>query len=159
MGVLLMIAIPSFQHLMNRARTRSVENKILDALHYAQSSAIAMNHVVIFCGAKDPKNCDGDWMNGQLIASDNNQQLLYRYSGLPKGDRLWWKSSLGYDVGIKFSPSGFTLGQRGSFYYCPQIHPERYGVIITVNDSGRARVTTDPQQLKDACSAQYNTLS
>ncbi len=149
--ILTIIVIPSFQHLVNHQYTQMVEKKMLQALHLSQSSATTRNQVIMFCGTQDRKTCSNDWSKGQIIMTANAQQIIYDYPGLRAGDRLWWKSSLGYNDGLKFAPSGFTLGQRGSFYYCPRVHPERYGLIITIIDSGRARVITDPQQLKEAC--------
>jgi prepilin-type N-terminal cleavage/methylation domain-containing protein len=152
-SVLLTIAIPRYQHAINQMHTRIVTNKILDALRFAQSHAAAANQVIVYCGSKDPAHCDGNWSLGQLILNDANGEILHRYAAIPEGGRLWWKSSLGYDDALKLAPSGFTNGQRGSFYYCPRNHPEQYGTIITIIDSGRARIVTDPQQLIAACSS------
>lgn len=156
--ILSIIVIPSFQHLINRQYSQNIEKKLLQALHLSQSTATALGQVTEFCGARDQKACSADWSQGQIIMAVNTQQIIYAYPELRAGDRLWWKSSLGYNNGLKFSPSGFTLGQRGSFYYCPRVYPERYGLIITIIDSGRARVITDPQQLEKACAGSLNII-
>ena len=149
--ILLMVGVPSYQNLLARNKTVTVVNQVVDAIHSARTEAVARNQTVVFCGSADGGHCDGHWQIGQLVALDQNQQVLRVYSGLPPGDRLWWQSSLGANNALKLAPTGFTAGQRGSFYYCPLDNPLQYGAKIIIADSGRIRVETDPSELQTAC--------
>lgn len=149
--ILLVIGIPSYQHLLARNKTTTVVNQVMDAIHSARTEAVARGETVVFCGSGDGMHCDGDWQAGQLLALDQTQQVLRVYAGLRQGDRLWWQSSLGANNALKLAPTGFTAGQRGSFYYCPLADPTRYGAKIVVADSGRVRVETDPTELQADC--------
>ena len=149
--ILLMIAVPSYEHLLARNKTTGVVNHIIAAIHTARSEAITQSRVIVFCGSEDNTHCDGQWQAGQLMLIDDSQQVLRIYSGISPGDRLWWKSSLGYNNALKFAPTGFTQGQRGSFYYCPRYRTAQYGAKIVVSDSGRVRVETDAEELQKIC--------
>lgn len=149
--ILLVSAVPAYQQLIAHNKTMSVVNHITFGIHTARSAAIAQNQVVDFCGSQDRRHCDGEWSQGQVMLLDQTQEVLQRYDGLTKGDRLWWNSSLGYDDTLKFAPTGFTNGQRGSFYYCPQRKPEKYGAKIIVSESGRVRVEYNAEELSKTC--------
>ncbi len=149
--VLLLIAIPIYHHLLLENNTRRIVDQIVTAIQAARSSAIARDEVIIFCGSVDRQHCDGSWQAGQFIQSDQNQKIMRTFPALPLGDRLLWRSSLGYNQELKFAPSGFTLGQRGSFYYCPLQKPDHYGAAIVVSDSGRVRVEVDSEKLLANC--------
>jgi type IV fimbrial biogenesis protein FimT len=149
--ILLMAAVPAYQHLLARNKTATVISQILTAIHTARAAAIAQGDSVILCGSGSGVDCDGQWHAGQLILSAGAQQPLRVFAGVAQGDRFWWQSSLGYNDALILTASGFTQGQRGSFYYCPAYKPSRYGARIVVSDSGRARVETDSQTLQQIC--------
>ncbi len=151
MVILLLIIIPGYQHLQARNKTTSTVNHMIAAIHSARSSAIVLDQILVFCGSQDHQHCDGHWRDGQLIIAEQTQQILKFFSGLNHGDRLWWQSSLGTNNALKLAPSGFTNGQRGSFYYCPHNNPEQYGAKIIVSDSARIRIEYDKQELQQAC--------
>lgn len=141
--ILLLTGVPAYQHLLARNKTTATINHIIAAIHAARDMAIAQNQMITFCGSSDKLHCDGQWQAGQLMLLDQSQQVLRIYSGVGAGDRLWWQSSLGYNNVLKLSPTGFTDGQRGSFYYCPRYNASQYGAKIVVADSGRLRVEAD----------------
>ncbi len=149
--ILLLAGVPAYQHLLARSRTANTVNHIIAAIHAARNEAIAQNQIVAFCGSQDGMHCDGQWQAGQMMILDQTQQILRVYAGIPAGDRLWWQSSLGYNNVLKLAPTGFTEGQRGSFYYCPRYNSAQYGAKIIVADSGRVRVETESQELQTAC--------
>lgn len=149
--ILLMIAIPSYQHLYAINKTSVVVNHVVDAIHSTRSSAMAENQIVAFCGSGDHQHCDGNWSKGQLIIEAQSQRILQNFLPANQHDKLLWKSSLGDNNSLKLAPNGFTDGQRGSFYYCPAEHPEKYGAKIVVSDSGRTRMEYNSEDLRSAC--------
>lgn len=151
--LLLLISAPAYHHLIARNKTVDTINHLVNAIYAARSEAVAEGRVIVFCGSGDGVHCDGHWQAGQLMLVDQTQQVLRLYSGLSAGDRLWWQSSLGNDNALKLAPTGFTNGQRGSFYYCPRDHASQYGAKIIVADSGRVRIETGSQELTTACTA------
>lgn len=150
--ILLLAGIPAWHHLVARNKMAATVNQIIAELHAARSDAISRGQMVIFCGSRDGAHCDGQWQAGQLALLDQNHQILRVYSGVAAGDRFWWQGSLGYNDALKWTPTGFTQGQRGSFYYCPGYKPGQYGAKIVVSDSGRIRVETDSGELQLICS-------
>jgi type IV fimbrial biogenesis protein FimT len=150
--ILLLAGIPAWRHLVAQNKMATTVNQIIAELHAARSDAISRGQMVIFCGSRDGAHCDGQWQAGQLALLDQNHQILRVYSGIAAGDRFWWQGSLGYNDALKWTPTGFTQGQRGSFYYCPGYKPGQYGAKIVVSDSGRIRVETDSGELQLICS-------
>jgi type IV fimbrial biogenesis protein FimT len=148
--IMLLISVPAYQHLLARTRSTNVINHMMTAINEARVQAITGNQIIVFCGSEDGLQCDGQWQRGQLL-TDTNGKVMHNFSGLPLGDRLWWESSLGHDNFLKLAPTGFTEGQRGSFYYCPRYSPVKYGAKIIVLDSGRVRVDNDAQTLALSC--------
>ena len=149
--ILILIAVPSYQHLLARNKTVGIIDQIITGIHLARAEAVANGEVVVFCGTKDNIHCDGDWQAGQLNLLESSQKVLQVFPRIPAGDYLSWKSSLGYNNVLKLAPNGFTDGQRGSFYYCPAVKPKVYGAKIVVSDSGRVRVETDRRTLEEIC--------
>ncbi len=152
--ILLLVTIPVFQDLFLRNKTANTIDRLVNAVHLARSLAQAENQMISFCGSQDGLHCDGQWQAGQIMLIDQTQQVLRHFSGIPSGDRLWWNSSLSANNVLKLSPTGFTDGQRGSFYYCPKVNPDRYGVQLIIADSGRVRVETGGADLASACGQQ-----
>lgn len=150
--ILLAAIIPGFQHFRSRNQTVQIVDHISAAIHMARSAAIAANEVVIFCGTGDQEYCDGNWSRGELIMQEFDRQILRYFTGvIPEGDHLLWRSSLSDNNELKLAPSGFTKGQRGSFYYCPRYHSEKYGAKIVISDSARLRVEYGGEELQQIC--------
>lgn len=145
--------IPSYHHFIFRNKSENVVGQLALAIHSARQQAMTTNQIVEFCGSSDKTRCDGNWQAGQLLVAAESQKVLRIFSLLTPGERLWWQSSLGDNNALKLSPTGFTEGQRGSFYYCPHEKNGRYGSKVIVNDSGRVRVETDSQEIRKACLA------
>lgn len=149
--ILAFTAAPAWHHWVARNKTAEFISRMVTAIHAARSEAVAREENVVFCGSGDGVHCDGRWQSGQLTMLDHSQKVLRIYPATASGDRFWWKSSLGYNDALKLAPTGFTAGQRGSFYYCPHYKPERYGAKIVVSDSARLRVETGVDDLQQIC--------
>lgn len=139
LATLITIAAPVSHDFLASHRSKSHINTLARALYFARSEAIQRGEKVIFCGSKDAKTCGGDWRNGQITQSASNE-LLRIFPALPKSDRLVWNSSGGKDAAIEWLPTGYTNGQRGSFYYCtPTFSGSRTLVLL---DTGRWYIET-----------------
>lgn len=139
LGILLLIAIPSMQHLVVQNRVTTQVQQIVRAINLTRSEAIKRGTSVFFCKSSDGKNCGGNWSDGQLILAGH--EILRIYPHLPPGDELIWSSSFGQNDVLEILPTGFTNGQNGSFSYCPQ--DQNYAKRIIINQSGRVRISTD----------------
>ena len=62
-------------------------------------------------------------------------------SALPSGDHLIWNSSGGKDDYLELLPTGYTNGQRGTFYYCSANENPTYSRAVVVMSTGRTYVT------------------
>ncbi len=137
LSILLMIAIPAGRHLLVQNRAAADVNQLLTAINYARNEAITRGEIITLCKSNDMHTCSGSWQGGQIIVNEH-QQILRTFSHLSSGVKLIWNSSgKNQDTYLKFSPTGFTQGQRGSFYYCSD---KQMSKTIIVADTGRTRV-------------------
>jgi len=100
-AILLTMAIPSFQTLIENNRLATNVNSFITMLQYAKTEALKRNATVSLC-AGDPNNgcacgpgagCDANWKNGYIVFSDPNvnctvdqgDQILQFREGI-KGD-------------------------------------------------------------------------
>lgn len=83
-GVLVGIAIPSFDLIMRRQELVSQLSKVNSTLAYARSEAIARISTVVICPSSDGATClaGSDWDNGWLVFVDSNDD------GDPTGETI-----------------------------------------------------------------------
>lgn len=139
LSILLLGGISLWREFVQHNRANATVHQITTALQFARSEAIKNNGLVIFCASQNQKTCDGPWQNGQIILIKN--KILRIYSPLSNKDRLIWKSAFGKNDRLEFVSTGFTNGQSGSFWYCP--NDLRFAKRIVVLQSGRTRVTEE----------------
>src|SRR5262249_26905253 len=138
LSILLMMAAPSGQEFLVRQRGVLAVNSLLNGLNFARSEAIARNEKIVFCKSSNRKNCGGKWRDGQVVMSGTH--LLKVFSALPKGSFLLWNSSEGKDDYVEWLPTGFTNGQRGTFYYCAAEKNQHHSRAIVLLNTGRMYV-------------------
>ncbi len=134
--VLISLSMPSMQHLWAENRVDAAVNNLMSGLYYARSEAITRDENIVFCKSTDQKTCGGYWREGQIVR-DQQGNILRVFSELPKTDALYWNSSGGKDEEITWSPTGYTNGQRGSFYYCVKNAGAQSSRTIVLLDTGR----------------------
>ena len=153
--VLLTLAIPSMQHLLTQNRVETQVSSLTNGLYYARSEAIARHEKVTFCSSMNQKNCGGSWRDGQVVL-DVQGHVLRVFSPLPDQDNLFWNSSGGTDEVVVWLPTGYTNGQRGTFYYCAGNHSVEQSRSIVLLDTGRIYETAmSEQDYEEYCF--YNT--
>lgn len=69
-GVLLSIATPGFQSLMQDARQVTSYNKVANVLRFARSEAIKRSVAVSVCPRASNTTCGTDWSKGMLVYDD-----------------------------------------------------------------------------------------
>lgn len=137
-AIMTSIAIMPLFTIIAKNKAVAGSNQIIAALQLTRSEAITRNQQVIFCKSKDYKTCGGDWSDGQIIVTNNNELIRVLYSQADSW--LSWKSSLGKDDAVTYLPTGTTKGQQGTFYYCPKQNKTE-GVAIILEQTGRIRTT------------------
>lgn len=134
--ILIGVSVASFSTLINKNKIIAGSNRIVAGLVLARSEAITRNAEVIFCKSKDHQTCGGDWSDGQIVTTKETKLIRVIYLAIPA--RLTWSGSLGKNEAIIFTPSGATLGQQGTFEYCP-LASHGDGIAIILEQTGRIR--------------------
>lgn len=145
-AILTTLAIPAWQQFIAPQQGTVVMQQLLNNINLARSEAIKRGVVITLCGSTDHKTCSGDWQQGQILFIDSAAKAqvqqadsilavtdLVHHAGL-----LSWHASRSNDY-LQFEPSGNTLGQAGTFIYCPSNRDDRFAQAIIVSLSGRAR--------------------
>ncbi len=141
-AILLALAVPVSQEFIVENRSIRETNVFITGLYNARSSAIQLGDKVVFCKSSDHKSCGGDsWDQGQIIMDENKHQVLKVLPALDKHEHLIWNSSAGKDDKVEWLASGYTNGQRGTFYYCADRAYASYSREIVLLDTGRLYVT------------------
>ncbi|MDF3055298.1 MAG: fimT [Gammaproteobacteria bacterium] len=130
--ILLTLSIPTGRHFLAKNRAASTINTLLSALYTARSEAIQRGEKISFCKSNDEKNCSGDWSDGQIITNASGE-VLQVLPKLPSQDKLVWLGSFGKNESLDWLPTGYTDGQRGSFYYCAHDNVAASRVIVVLN--------------------------
>lgn len=143
-SVLWVMAVPSGYEFLIENRSTSAVNGLVSSLNYARSQAITRNEKIIFCKSADHKSCGGNWYDGQIVMQGDT--LLKIFSVVPKGGYLLWNSSGGKDGAVEWLPTGFTNGQRGTFYYCAAKNQHYSRAIVLLNTG---RIYVEPMSDKD----------
>ncbi|MBY6191835.1 GspH/FimT family pseudopilin [Microbulbifer agarilyticus] len=69
-AVVVGIAIPSFNSMVQNTRSATLGEEILGALQYARSEAIKRGERVTLCGSSDGTDCDGGWADNWIVVVD-----------------------------------------------------------------------------------------
>lgn len=140
------VAVPSYQSLVQKNRVNVAVNQLVSALNYARQEAIIQHKVVSLCASHDGQQCGGDWSEGMLLFTDTKARGYYQaedsklhvYPALPVNTRLLWNRSENL---IQMSPTGYLLkSQNGTFTYCIGQTQPRAVRLIVVSLTGRVRV-------------------
>lgn len=145
MMILVVIALPYSQHLIQEYRATTIINQLFYALHYAKNEAILRGETIIVCGSLDQQHCDGHWSSYRIIFVDKNKnhlldekdELLRIYP--PLIDGMLQLSAFGSSQYIKWSSKGYTNQQNGTFVYNANDHDPRYSRMLIINKAGRIR--------------------
>ena len=159
-GVVLALAIPSFNQSVLNNRSVSVAEDFADAIRYARAEAMKTSSPITLCPL-DAKNvddetddvCGDDWRNGWLVVKDtaaavaddpvvaNDNAILRRW---PKNDINFAYSFTPARTYIRFAALGVLSRDKGTNNAVVQIHLDKCkddsARTITVSLSGMMRV-------------------
>jgi type IV fimbrial biogenesis protein FimT len=120
MGLLLFATASAYREFTTRTQLSTLVNDLTNTLDYARASAVTLHTGITFCADGGDGMCGSNWQNGQLILNENNQHVLRALPPIPKGYRLFWRSTLGESADLRWRSDGLTRGQQGSFFICGQ---------------------------------------
>lgn len=140
LSILLTMAISWGRPLLLENRSVVNLNGLLRAINYARSEAILRGDNLILCASSDQQKCNtAQWEKGQILLTKEGV-LLHLFSGLAAGGRLIWNSSFNKDSSIEWLATGFTNGQRGSFYYCAENAAIKNSKKLVLLNTGRTYI-------------------
>ena len=141
-GVLLSLAVPSFQSYGRNTRTIAAQNDLVTAMNYARSEAIRRATPVLVCATTNYTSCGGAgaWPTGWMAfidangnnAYDNGEEVQQRWQG-PGAVDVVMSGNVG---AVGFGPTGLaTVGGSSTFLMqsasCATGTPGRRNVSIT----------------------------
>ncbi len=139
------LSIQGMQHLIKKERGRVAINRLLVATQETRHMALSGRKIMTLCPSNDGTACDGTWEKRLVIINgrpgDKDSRTVSSFSGTDKGSVEW--RSFREDNFLQMQGNGLTLGQNGTFIYCPEDKDLRYAQALIVNKSGRARVAED----------------
>lgn len=150
-AVLLTLAYPAFDGLVQRVHSTSRVNNLVGLIRFARHAAISERRWVTLCPASDEVcTASSDWHTGIMGFEDRNRDgerqpgepILAYLSAFDVGERLRWRSFRRRNY-LQFRPEGYTNWQNGSFHYCPASGDSRYGKVLIVNIQGRTAPSVD----------------
>lgn len=142
-GIILTVAVPSFQGLVQESRISAQSNNFLSAVMLAKSEAIKRNSPVTICPSTNGTACTGGtvWSNGWVVFADassdgvvdGGEEVIQVNAAFTGGNTL---QSAG--ARITFTANGFSMGFNNTFSLC-----DSRGVIhsraLILNNQGRLR--------------------
>lgn len=162
-AVLMMVAIPAYQGMIQRNTMTSVLNDLVGDINYARSEAITRGAPVVVCPSINESDCApaGDWRLGWIVRAPNDRSgdNLLRVHGkiaLPSveikkntiGDKISFGGSGFADAGSGTLTLGEKQGGTGQNLAC-----------IVISLSGHVRTVTDyyGSDASDCKKTQQNT--
>lgn len=152
-AVLLTVAVPSFDALLNSSRQTTLTNTFLTSLHLARSEAVKRNARVALCKSADGVSCTagGRWDQGWIVFHDANnnaqvdvgEELIRVYEALP--DTFALKGNNPAANYVSYAPTGATrlisgALQMGTITLCRVAAGGQDARRIVISGTGRPRV-------------------
>jgi type IV fimbrial biogenesis protein FimT len=139
LGLLLLMAVPSFRDAGLPSQLRAVANDLVGATQLARSEAIKRNAVVTLCVSADGQVCGpGNWQQGWIVLSSTPvPTVLHRELPAPTGYRV---TPTGGATALSFQPIGVG-GTVETFTVCrstPTVGAQER--VVTISAVGRASV-------------------
>jgi type IV fimbrial biogenesis protein FimT len=145
LGILLSIAIPSFQNMMFSNRITAQANQVITALNYARSEAVKRAATATVCSTNGGVACAGstNWTTGWMVFADTDgdgtvdggEAVLRVWPALDGGNTL----NAGAHLRVTFTATGFATGFNDTFRLCDERGKDD-ARAITINAMGRSFV-------------------
>jgi type IV fimbrial biogenesis protein FimT len=127
-GVIMLVAAPSYNTLTERTRLKSYANELVSSFYLARSEAIKRNDTMTLCVSTDGIKCTGggEWEQGWIVFDDNDplddtdNLVVKQQQPLPDGLVLFNLSSSTFTA-MDFLPSGLVdIGAPVQMKLCKQ---------------------------------------
>jgi len=148
-SILLTIAIPGFNSILNRNHVASSVNGFVSSLHFARSEAVSREEWITMCPSIDGVNCVADytgWSKGYIIFAnadkdrdhDESEAILGVYQD--SSDQIVVHTSSDHRNVITYRPSGRAWGYNTTVRFClPESSSHNRAIIIAT--TGRPRLS------------------
>lgn len=134
-GILLSIALPSFQSFILSNRLTTQANTLIGAINLTRSEAIKRGITMSLCSSTDQATCTASsWESGWIILDPGNNEVIRIYDSL-KGDNTL--SNAESSTTLQFSADGFFVGSATTFTLCNNGITGEQGRQIVINATGR----------------------
>lgn len=136
-GILLTVAVPSFNKMMADNRQIAQINELLGSLMYARSEAITENKAIAVCASSTQTSCSSDWSQGWIVYVPGATTItpLRVHSALSGGNTL--SSTTG--ASFTFNANG-TSSASGTFTLCDS-RLSAYARALYLSSTGIARAS------------------
>jgi type IV fimbrial biogenesis protein FimT len=149
-SIVLGLALPGFQDMVERNRATTAVNWLVGSITFTRNSALMQRTMVTLCPSTNGTSCGGDWQDGSIAFTDHNADrkingsdlLLKRFSSPTKQGHIRWRS-FGNRRYLQIKSSGMTNYQNGNFVYCAGDRDPRFSRQLVINIPGRPRVAHD----------------
>lgn len=149
-SILLGLALPGFQDMIQRNQATTAVNWLIGSILYTRNSALIQNTMVTLCPSTNGTSCGGNWQDGTIAFTDHNADriingndtLLRRFVSPTRGGTIHWRSFRNRRY-LQMTSTGMTNYQNGNFVYCSADRNPRFSRQVIINIPGRPRVAHD----------------
>lgn len=137
LGILLAIAVPSFEEALLSNKLRSYANNLVASAHLARSEAIKSNVPVTLCASSNGTSCAaGGWEQGWIVLS--GAAVIQRQQAVVAGYKITESAGL---ASLNFQPTGVGATQA-TLTICratPSVGGQER--VVGISATGRPSVT------------------
>ena len=153
-AIIATLALPGFGYLIKKRGADSTINNIFRNFELARTTAVNQGSSVTLCASKNNQTCDAN--GGVFFISfldpdqdanidagvDINTQIIRSTKSGKQNALIKINNFSGIKGTLQIQADGMTKGsiQTGSIAYCPKGELEKFGRLIAVSRTGRARV-------------------
>jgi len=141
--ILVTMAIPSFQSLIQGNRLTATSTSIKNDIMFARNQSVSYLNYVTICPLEN-NVCTSNWAGGIDIFIDGGSRGTFDGEDilLKNGDQFNSADTLVYPTNsITFTPDGQITGSAASFRYCTDV--DRVGVSVAYSGSAKILSSDD----------------
>lgn len=148
-AVLMMVALPAYQGMVQKNTLTSTVNDLVADLNYARSEAITRGSRTYVCKSADLATCGGDWGQGWIVYApapgatqplDDNLLRVHGPISIP-GVAITHNTT----DGLYFGGSGFAANSASSFTFTAGNTNNEQTTVVCISFSGRIRTVEGNQ--------------
>lgn len=148
--ILITLAIPFFDTIIQNNRTITLSNELVSALHLARSEAIKRGVSVSVCAAADDQlnSCGTNWNNGWIVFTNPNEDVQFDNNDTEISLRVSQTLGPGYSLSINpegvatYTSSGFPLASSSNMVFTLRPTNCVGNSVRTVTISSTGRIIT-----------------